>query len=109
MHYSGLLVVCKPADIDACLQDLTQVAGVDVYASQAEAGRIVIVLETESVTAQESTFEEIQSLPRVVAAELVYHYFGEEEAAHIETGQLLDAHVASPAERKRDANGDRVD
>jgi nitrate reductase NapAB chaperone NapD len=39
-------------------------------------GRIVVVLETESVGEQESGLRHLQSLPRVISAELVYHYFG---------------------------------
>lgn len=93
MHYSGLLVTCKPDDLDACVKDLARMSGVDVYATEEETGRIVVVVDTDSVAAQESTFAGIQNLPRVIAAELVYHYFGE-EAAQADPESVLERNTS---------------
>jgi len=84
MHYAGLQVICQPDDLEACVRDLAAMTGVDVYAAEEETGRVVVVVETQTVGQQESTFDTIQNLPRVVAAELVYHYFGEDDAVNTE-------------------------
>ena len=52
MHYSGLLVLCRPESIYDCVRDLTQSRGFDVYASDPATGRVVVVLETESLEEQ---------------------------------------------------------
>ena len=79
MHYSGLLINCEPASIEACARELAQYPGVDVYCADEHGGRIVVVLETETLDEQESAFRCFRELPNVRGAELVYHYFGDAE------------------------------
>lgn len=81
MHYSGILVLSDPASCQDCIQELTSCNGVDVYSNDPATGRIVVVLETETLDAQESGLRRVQGLPHVLAAELVYHYFGDEPGA----------------------------
>ena len=81
MHYSGILVSCRPPSIYDCVRELSQLRNVDVYSTDPATGRIVIVLETESVQEQESGLRHVQALDHVIAAELVYHYFGDESVA----------------------------
>ena len=77
MHYSGLIVACKPSSIEDCKRSLKQCPGVDVYVSDEDSGRLVVVLETETVSEQEAGLRRVQALPNVRYAELVYHYFGD--------------------------------
>jgi nitrate reductase NapAB chaperone NapD len=77
MHYSGIIVSCNPTSIEACAVDLRQHPGVDVYMSDPDTGRIVVVLETETLPQQEDGLRAIQNLPHVRAADLVYHHFGD--------------------------------
>ena len=81
MHYSGLLVLCRTESIYDCVRDLTGFRGFDVYASDPATGRIVVVLETHTLEEQEAGLRRAQSLPDVLTAELVYHYFGDEAMA----------------------------
>jgi nitrate reductase NapAB chaperone NapD len=58
---------------------LSLLPGIDVYTTDPATGRIVVVLETENVADQEAGLRNLQSLPCVATAELVYHYFGDGE------------------------------
>jgi nitrate reductase NapAB chaperone NapD len=78
MHYSGLLVLAKPDSAKDCVNELTRVPGVSVHATDEATGRIIAVLETETVQEQEDGLRHAQRLPHVISAELVYHYFGDE-------------------------------
>jgi nitrate reductase NapD len=78
MHYSGLVVISKRGSADACARELADCPGIDVYVADEASGRIVAVLETETVEEQENGLRRVQTLPHVVSAELVYHYFGDE-------------------------------
>jgi len=77
MQFSGLLVTSEASTFAACVRELEAHPGVDVYMTDAATSRVVVVLETETVEAQEQQFREIQRLPHVRSAELVYHYFGD--------------------------------
>lgn len=77
MHYSGLLVMCRPSTVESCAHDLAGCPGVDVYVADNASGRVVVVLETEDLESQRLGLRRIQDLPGVMAAELVYHYFGD--------------------------------
>ena len=73
LHYSGILVVTGPNEIDACIADLESLPGVEVYFCDPERRRIILVQETETIEAQEEGFRRIEALPRVRMAALVEH------------------------------------
>jgi nitrate reductase NapAB chaperone NapD len=77
MHYSGLLVRSKPDRAEDCARDLALCPGVEVFVTDEATGRIVAVLETETLEDQENGLRRAQGLPHVLTAELVYHYFGD--------------------------------
>jgi nitrate reductase NapAB chaperone NapD len=79
MHYSGILVLCEPSHAEACAQDLENCPGIDVYVTEKTSGRIVVVLETNTLEEQQAGLRRVEGRPRVRAAELVYHYFGDPE------------------------------
>ena len=81
MHYSGLIVFCEPSSTEDCVHQLNNCPGIDVYVTDNRRGRVVAVLETETVDEQEAGLRRVQALPHVRAAELVYHYFGDAEDA----------------------------
>ena len=77
MHLSGLIILCEPASTGACLRDLEPYANIEVYVTDPALGRVVVVMETETLEGQEDGLRQVQQLPYVKAAELVYHYFGD--------------------------------
>lgn len=77
MHYAGLLVLTRPDTLADCVRELATLPGMDVYASDPTTGRIVVVLETQTVADQEAGLRRAQALPFVLSAELVVHHFGD--------------------------------
>jgi nitrate reductase NapAB chaperone NapD len=108
MHYSGLLVLCDPSSTEACVGHLNRCPGVDVYVTEDGSGRIVVVLETETLEEQEAGLRQVQALPFVRAAELVYHYFGESDSVP-EDGVALTAHPDGDPHLEFDSNPDSSD
>ncbi len=79
MNLSGILVVATPQHLEAVVTRLSALPGVEVYHTDAQTGRIVVVQEAESVDAEVAGLKRIKQLPEVLLAEMVYHYFAEDE------------------------------
>lgn len=80
-HYSGVLVVVPPSHLDECRRALEELSGVEVHHCHAESGRIVVVHESAGLEEQEERLLQIRAIPRVILAELVYHYLDTETVA----------------------------
>lgn len=91
MNYSGILVMARPQNVPRVREALNALAGVEVFQEEMETGRIVAVLEAENIKAETDILRTIKALPGVAAAEMVYHYFEEDQdvLTHIPTD--LDA------------------
>lgn len=76
VNISGIVVRVQPRDVACVVAELALIPGVVVHYQDLTAGRIVITQETQSTPEQEAAFERIRTLPRVVSAELAYHYCG---------------------------------
>ncbi|MEE4379316.1 MAG: chaperone NapD [Candidatus Competibacteraceae bacterium] len=79
MNLSGILVMVPPAQLAAGIDTLNALPGVEVFHTEAETGRIVDVQEAATVEAEIDGLRRIQQLPQVIMAELVYHYFAEDQ------------------------------
>lgn len=79
MNYSGILVLARPQNIPDICQSLNALEGVEVFQQEPETGHIVAVLEAESIKAETGILQAIKSLPGVAAAEMVYHYFEDDQ------------------------------
>lgn len=73
-HYSGVLVVVPPARIPETVRRLESLRSVEVHRVHAPSGRVVVVLETETLKEHESRLLEVRGLPHVVLAEPVYYF-----------------------------------
>lgn len=78
MNFSGIAVTTKPEWVDAVAQGLAALPGVEVFGRDAASGKLVIVQEAASVADEVAGFKAIRSLPNVIAADLVYHYFADD-------------------------------
>jgi len=97
MQYSGLVILCDPGQVTDCVRELSSRPGVDVYSTDAEHGRIVVVVETETVQEQDAMLRGIQLMPRVRMAELVYHYFGDEDDLPAPNRGTRNEHIVDPS------------
>jgi nitrate reductase NapD len=79
MNLSGIYVLVVPDQFKSCVNEISQLPGVEVHYMEPEAGRLIVTLDTESDNAQVDGLKSIQALPNVILAELVYHRFDEED------------------------------
>ena len=91
MNLSGIAVSIQPDQFDDTLTTLGELPGVEVFHRDAENARVVVVQEAESVDAEVEGLKRIKSIPGVMVAELVYHYFAEDESLAGQPAPDLDA------------------
>jgi len=96
MNLSGILVVADTDHVDTVIEQLAALEGIEVDQIDRASGRIVLVQEAADVSAEVAGFCRIRSLPHVLAADLVCHYFGDEPAAEPSIESAL-ASLATPA------------
>lgn len=78
MNLSGILVMLSPDNFTVGLDELTALTGVEVYQSDPETGRVVVVQEAENIGAEVQGIKRIKELPHVRLAEMVYHYIADD-------------------------------
>ena len=74
MKISGVLVKAYPENINTIEKVISQMDGVEVHGNN-EDGRIVITVEQESANNISDTLVEIQDVPGVLSAAMIYHQF----------------------------------
>ncbi len=79
MNISGILVVAKPERQADVMTTLGSMPGVEIHQVDEATGRIIAVLEAENINAEMGGLKEIKAIPHVVMAEMVYHYFAEDD------------------------------
>lgn len=73
MHYSGILVVVAPTEVERAAETLEALPGVEVHYLYPDSGRIIAVQETDSAEGQQDGLRRIQELEGVRMAALVEH------------------------------------
>ncbi len=79
MNLSGILVVSKPEWVSQVVADLAAQDGIEVHQTDPESGRIIVVQEAADIHAEIEGVKRIKAMPHVVMADMVYHYFAEDE------------------------------
>ena len=74
MNISGVLVKAYPQHLPSIEKILTTIDGVEVHGNN-EDGRIVITVEQASAGRISDTLVEIQDVPGVLSAAMIYHQF----------------------------------
>ena len=102
VNLSGILVVASPERLDAVSTTLAELPGVDVHQSDPETGRMVVTQEAPDVAAEVAGLKRIKSLPDVIMAEMVVHWFADDAETHtIEDMADLPEGLGSEADRRR--------
>jgi nitrate reductase NapAB chaperone NapD len=78
MHYSGILVVVAPADVDRAARSVASLPGVEVHYLYPDSGRLIAVQESETADQQQEGLRRIQALAGVQMAALVEHRIDED-------------------------------
>ena len=76
MNISGVLVKAYPENLVTIEKALSTMEGVEVHGNN-EDGRIVITVEDESANNISDTLVQIQDVPGVLSAAMIYHQFEE--------------------------------
>jgi nitrate reductase NapD len=76
MNISGVLVKAYPENLVTIEKALSMMDGVEVHGNN-EDGRIVITVEDKSANNITDTLVEIQDVPGVLSAAMIYHQFEE--------------------------------
>jgi nitrate reductase NapD len=79
MNISGILVSALPAHVTDVVAALATLPLTDVTQVDAPRGRIIVVQERKTVAQESDGLRAIQQLPHVISADLVMHYFGDDE------------------------------
>jgi nitrate reductase NapD len=74
MNISSVLVNARSEKIAQVQHGLLALAGVEVHAVTEE-GRLIVTIEADSDQAVANMFEEINHLPGVLSASMVYHQY----------------------------------
>lgn len=72
LHITSLLVHCRPELLPAVKANLSRLPGLELHQESA-AGKVVVVLEAEHESQILKTLEQIQNLPGVLNAAMIYH------------------------------------
>ena len=75
MNISGILVIVSPERVDAMVDQLKRLDGIDVHHAEAATGRIVITQEAETIQDEIDGLKRIRALPGIILAEMSYHNF----------------------------------
>ena len=76
MNISGVLVKAYPGNLVTIEKTLATMTGVEVHGNNDD-GRIVITVEDVSANNISDTLVEIQAVPGVLSAAMIYHQFEE--------------------------------
>jgi periplasmic nitrate reductase NapD len=78
MNISGIMVTALPEHVAEVAQSLSALQGLQVFQTDAASGKLVVVQEAASVGEEVEGFKRIRAVPHVIAADLVQHYFEED-------------------------------
>jgi nitrate reductase NapAB chaperone NapD len=79
MNISGIVVAALPEHVEEVAHSLAALPGVEVFQTEVAAGKLVVVQEAASIGEEVEGFKRIRALPHVIAADLVQHYFEEDQ------------------------------
>lgn len=79
MNISGIVVAALPEHVEDVARALAELPGIEVFQTEVAAGKLVVVQEAASVGEEVEGFKRIRALPHVIAADLVQHYFEEDQ------------------------------
>jgi nitrate reductase NapD len=90
MNLSAILVVTHPSRLDECISVLGNMVGISVHHFDPAAGKIIVTQEAESVDAEVEGLKRIKTLSEVLMAEMIYHYFEDDDVLQTQMPAELD-------------------
>lgn len=78
MNISGVLVRAKPGSINNVTRSLNKLKGVEVHGNNKD-GRMVVTVEDSTNNQLADRLIEINNVPGVLSASMIYHQFNDNE------------------------------
>ena len=91
MNLSGIAVSVQPQSYNETMELLDALPGIEIHYQDTDSARVVIVQEADSIDAEVEGLKRIKAIAGVVVAELVYHYFADDQGMDKQTAPELDA------------------
>ena len=91
MNLSGIAVSVQASRFDETVTCLNELPGVEVHHCDPASARLVVVQEADGVDAEVEGLKRIKAISGVMVAELVYHYFAEDDDAPAQPATDLEA------------------
>ncbi len=91
MNLSAILVITAAAEVEACKSLLASLAGITVHHFDPITGKIMLTQEAESIDAEIEGLKRIKALKGVSMAEMIYHYFEDDETLETHMPADLDS------------------
>ncbi len=91
MNLSAILVITAVAEVEACMSLLASQAGITVHHSDPVTGKIMLTQEAETIDAEIEGLKRIKALKGVSMAEMIYHYFEDDETLETRMPAELDS------------------
>lgn len=93
MNISSAVVITEPEHVEEVIKELEESGLCEVYFHDKEKGKIIIIIEGEDVNEETFKLRQIQMIPNVLAANMVYSYSEEEWESAAEYLQKLSNDV----------------
>jgi len=78
MNISAILVTTLPDNTADMIEQLNRLDGVEVYHSDVASGKMIAIQEAPSIDDEINGLKRIKKMPDIILAEMVEHYFGED-------------------------------
>jgi len=92
MNLSAILVIALPSQMEVCARQLSRLPGITVHHFDAASGKIVVTQEAASIDDEIEGLKRIKALAEVSMAEMVYHYFEDDESVVSHVPDDLDVY-----------------
>ncbi len=93
MNLSGILIITTASQIDALIETLNAMPDVEVHHIDRDNNKLIVVQEAQTIRNEVDGLKKIKKLPGIVLAEMVYHYFAEDESLAPESLDDLDEYT----------------
>ena len=91
MNISAILIVVTPGMLEKVTELLNTLTGVEVHHIDQKGERLIVTQEAASIDDEVLGLKKIKKIPGVVMAEMVQHYFGEDQKNYpLDSAELLN-------------------
>jgi nitrate reductase NapD len=84
MNLSSILVFTSPENVEVLQNSLSVLPGIEVHHQCHDTGRLIVIQEALDDKTEMEGLRRIKALPKVMAAEMFYHYVDDDAAQDVQ-------------------------